>query len=448
MCDLFVAMPDATASGAVLFGKNSDRPAGECQVLHAAPRRENVGGSIDCAYVSVPDSKETLATVGCRPYWCWGYETGVNEAGVVGGNAALFTRSMHEQENRTASGLAGMELLRLGLERGKSAAAVVEHLVELLEEYGQWGSAVRGLDHEAGSYDNAYLLADRAEAWVLETAGRRYIAERIETGTRSISNELTIRRHWDRGSRDIIEHALEAGWWKKDASDFDFAHAYGDHEHYSRQVSHIRRCRTEDLLRTHQGDITEETMMRILRDHYEDTFLGGPQFNQYLPDFQTVCMHDSPSGFTWGDTATSVVAELDPNDKVFPLFWTAYLSPCTSIYLPFAPGTGLPETVVRCGTAGFEVAAPAEAPPDGFDLRSLWWRLYRILQAVKVDAVNRHREIRSLLDPIEKELLETAAGRWHDGNGRDAEMWNKAMAQKVEGIIEVLSRLEHIWKVA
>lgn len=32
--------------------------------------------------------------------------------------------------------------------------------------------------------------------------------------------------------------------------------------------------------------------MRILRDHYEGTFLGGPYFNAALPDFLTLCMHD------------------------------------------------------------------------------------------------------------------------------------------------------------
>src|SRR3954447_1668884 len=32
-CDSFVVMPDATVAGRLLFGKNSDRPARECQPL-------------------------------------------------------------------------------------------------------------------------------------------------------------------------------------------------------------------------------------------------------------------------------------------------------------------------------------------------------------------------------------------------------------------------------
>jgi secernin len=439
-------MPDTTIGGKILFGKNSDRPAGECQVLHAAPGRKNPGGSINCAYVRIPESSMTLATMGCRPYWSWGYETGMNEAGVIGGNTAVFTRPMHEPGNRAAPGLTGMELLRLGLERGGGAVEAVEIIVQLLEEYGQWGSAVQGLDHEAGSYDNAYLLADRKEAWVLETAGRRWVAERIERGTRSISNEPTIRRHRDMASRDIETHALEAGWWRRDAGEFDFAYAYGDHEHYSRQVSHIRRCRTEDLLRAQRGVIAVPTMMDVLRDHYEGTFLGGPQFNQYLPDFQTVCMHESPSGFTWGDTASSVVVEADSGGEVFPLFWTAFLPPCTSIYLPLALAPGVPKAATICGTAGPGTAPPTEAPVDGFDARSLWWRLHRVLQAVKDDPARRLRELRSQLDPIEVGLLELAAARRNGKQGGDGGQWNDMVSVKVEEVVRVLTRLERMWK--
>ena len=42
MCDLLVALPDATAGGRTLFAKNSDRPPDEQQLLEwAAPRREH-----------------------------------------------------------------------------------------------------------------------------------------------------------------------------------------------------------------------------------------------------------------------------------------------------------------------------------------------------------------------------------------------------------------------
>jgi len=58
MCDVIVAMPDATRSGKILFGKNSDRPSRECQVLHYSPGGiHKADSSIQCSYVNVPDAK-------------------------------------------------------------------------------------------------------------------------------------------------------------------------------------------------------------------------------------------------------------------------------------------------------------------------------------------------------------------------------------------------------
>ncbi|MEJ2543070.1 MAG: hypothetical protein P8Y99_03295 [Calditrichaceae bacterium] len=34
MCDLMVALPDVTKNHRTVFGKNSDCPAGECQILY------------------------------------------------------------------------------------------------------------------------------------------------------------------------------------------------------------------------------------------------------------------------------------------------------------------------------------------------------------------------------------------------------------------------------
>jgi secernin len=439
-------MPDATSGGRIIFGKNSDRPAGECQVLGFGPSRAARPSSrVKCSYVSVPDSEGAMATMGCRPYWCWGYETALNEAGVVGGNAAVFTRAGRCEGPRTKPGLTGMELLRFGLERGSTAEYAVEAIAELLERYGQWGSAVRGKRHAEGSYENSFLLADRLEAWVLETAGRRWVAQRVVEGARTISNELTIRGEWDKSSPDLREHAVDSGWWRRGEGGFDFAYAYSDHEHYSRQVSHIRRMRTQELLDGNPGSIDERTVMGILRDHYEGTFLRGPQFNRYLPDFQTVCMHDSPAGFTWGDTATSVVVALDLDRDDPPLLWAAYLPPCTSVYLPFALSESLPETVTLTGPAGLEVRRPSAARPDRFDRRSLWWRMHRVVKAVADDPSGRLPQLRSILDPVEEEYLLRVRGEQAGPLPGDPVGWNEAVSAELSSLLVLLGELEREW---
>jgi hypothetical protein len=169
----------------------------------------------------------------------------------------------------------------------------MEVITQLLEEHGQWGSGVPGVGHEEGSYDNAFLITDAEEAWILETAGRHWVADRITHGVQSISNQPTIQTSWTEASGGLVEHARRRHWWESRQDHFNFALAYGDHEHYSRQVSHIRRMRSLELLERTVKALDCRAMMDILRDHYEGSFLKGPQFHAFLPDFHTLCMHDS-----------------------------------------------------------------------------------------------------------------------------------------------------------
>lgn len=443
MCDLMVAMPDATKSGNIIFGKNSDRPARECQVLHYSPGGKNeVRKQIDCSYVTISDATKTLATFGCRPYWCWGYETGMNEAGVIGGNAAIYTRSLWLPENREVPGLTGMDLLRLGLERGDTAEKAVDIITDFLEEYGQWGSAVQAKNHEDGSYENSYLIADRNEAWVLETTGKRWIAEKVTKGVRSISNQPTIRSKWTKGSEDIEAFPREKGWWNNNNNHFDFAAIYGDHDHYSRQVSYIRLQRSRQLLLEHTGEITIGTIMSILRDHYEDTFLGGPQFHPFLPDFLTLCMHDSPAKFTWGNTATSVVAELDRSEDAPPPFWLSYLPPCSSAYMAFFVDAQVPEMVGKTGKTELNVYHPEEAPADEFDSNSLWWRFNRLVEEIAKEPHKRLHEVRKQFDPLEKGFISEIQKK---GNKMSIEDKSKYMQLEVSAILKKLEVLERNW---
>jgi secernin len=411
VCDTFVVTPSATPDASMLLGKNSDRPVGETQPLRHVPARSaSRPGRLRLAYVEIDDVPRTLAHVGASPYWCWGHELGLNECGVAIGNEALFTRDLAHGQARARAGdppepgILGMELLRLGLERGRTAAEAMEVMTALLERHGQWGAGVPRTSAAEGAYDNSFLIADAREAWVLETSGRRWVAARVRHGSWSVSNQATIRGEWDRASDDLAEHARAAGWWERE---LDFAAAYTDPQ-VPLQVSHIRLQRSRELLReaARAGGADVAAAARVLRDHYEGTFLEGPYFNAARPDFLTLCMHSHPSGFTWGNTASSAIFVL-PSDGRPPHVWWAAATPCTSIYVPvFVHAGGLPAVLGRAGTARPADANPERAPQDRAAGDSYWWTFQRLLDAVEGDALGtaypeRQPLVREALDPLE-----------------------------------------------
>jgi len=183
MCDTFVALPDATLNGDLIFGKNSDRPNGEIQDVVSFPAKiHTTGDSLQCTYLQIPQAPQTNAVILSKPRWMWGAEMGANEFGVVIGNEAVWTTEPYAE-----TGLLGMDLVRLGLERGTSAYDALQVIVDLMRAHGQGGMCA---EHFAMNYHNSYLIADETGAWVLETAGRYWVAEKVTCGTRSISNNL------------------------------------------------------------------------------------------------------------------------------------------------------------------------------------------------------------------------------------------------------------------
>ena len=141
--------------------------------------------------MEIPQAPRTFATLLSKIDWMWGAEMGANELGVVIGNEAVWTR-----EPAGPPALLGMDLVRLGLERGETAFKALEIITELLERFGQGGACAE--NDPSFTYHNAFLIADAAEAWVLETAGRHWAAERVSPPECAIfPTALTIRTRFD-----------------------------------------------------------------------------------------------------------------------------------------------------------------------------------------------------------------------------------------------------------
>ncbi len=378
MCDTLVALGNATADGSVLFAKNSDREPNEAHELTIIPRVLHPAGSrLRCTYIEIPQAQETFAVLLAKPFWIWGAEMGSNERGVVIGNEAIFTKVPHEKE----PGLIGMDLLRLALERGATARAALDVITSLLETYGQAGNC--GFTHKF-YYHNSFIIADPREAWVLETAGRQWAAERVRD-TRSISNIITIGSQWDLASAGLVDYALERGWCKRRA-DFDFSRCYSDFFYTHFGDGYSRQCRTTDLLSSYHGGITTADMMAYLRDHGADALPGwSPTPGVTGSD---VCMHAGFGPARDGQSVGSMVSRLTPEMQTHWLTGTS--APCTGVFKPVWLDGGLPDMGL--------------APKDKYDSAALWWRHEDLHRAVLQDYPARQALYQSERDALESDF--------------------------------------------
>ncbi|XP_072817289.1 secernin-3 isoform X2 [Vicugna pacos] len=215
---------------------------------------------------------------------------GANEHGVCIGNEAIWGR----EEVCDEEALLGMDLVRLGLERADTAEKALNVIVDLLEKYGQGGNCAEG--RMVFSYHNSFLIADRNEAWILETAGKYWAAEKVQEGVRNISNQLSITTKIDQEHPDVRNYAKQKGWWDG-KKEFDFAAAYSYLDTAKMMISPGRYCEGYKLLNKHKGNITFKTMMEILRDkpsgiNMEGEFLTTASMVSILPqDSNLPCIH-------------------------------------------------------------------------------------------------------------------------------------------------------------
>ena len=74
----------------------------------------------------------------------------------------------------------------MGLERGKTSREALGVITDLLQQHGQGGPCAE--NDPSFTYHNSFLIVDCNEAWVLETAGKCWVAQKITRGGRNISN--------------------------------------------------------------------------------------------------------------------------------------------------------------------------------------------------------------------------------------------------------------------
>ncbi len=384
MCDTMVALANSTADGSVIFAKNSDREPNEAHYLTLIPHAQHQPqDTVKCTYIEIPQVAETNAILLAKPFWIWGAEMGANEHGVVIGNEALFSKVPVNK----GPGLIGMDYLRLALERASNARMALDIIVQLLAIYNQAGNC--GFQHSM-YYHNSYLIADTSEAWVLETVGKQWAAEKVES-IRTISNLITIGRHWDLASEGLVDQAVERGWCK-DRHDFDFSRCYSDAIYTRFGQGRKRQCRTTQLLAAGPGKVDLRAAMSILRDHGEN---GGSDWTPAKSIASVnVCMHAGFGPIRINQTTGSMVSHIKPGS--ISHWFTGTSAPCTGVFKPVWIDGGLPEQGL--------------IPSGHFDPDSSWWRHELLHRATLRDYAHRMDVFQGERDQLEADFIE-AAGR-------------------------------------
>jgi dipeptidase len=320
MCDSLVARGARSIDGVTLFAKNSDRRGREVQPFVQFPAAFHArGSSVRCTHITIDQVAETYRIMGHSPAWCWGFEHGVNDSGVAIGNHATWSREPLEAE----PGQIGMDLVRLGLERGRNAREALEVIAALVELHGQGGSAF-GAEGDDG-YQNSFTIADGRSAWVLETTARSWAAREVDGA--SLTNALTLGGDWQIGSRDLERSALQQGFWTRDAR-LDFKRAYGL-EAWPRYLTERRQAAAADRLAG--PSLSVEALTVWLRDHGGEDLPPAASREMDDPTRYSVCMHADPVS----TTTASMVGALpeDPEARPWPM-WISFATPCTGIFVP------------------------------------------------------------------------------------------------------------------
>ncbi len=365
MCDTFASISSAGS----LFAKNSDRGPLEPQIIEANSARRPQG-RLHTQYLQIDDA-DASPTVLSRPTWLWGAEHGVNEHGLAVGNERVYS-------NRDLTGpdaLIGMDLVRLTLERARSAEEGVDVLSEMLARHGQGGS---GEPDQGDAYDSSFLLVDATAGWVVETSGRDWVAAPFVDHA-AISNRYTLGTDWTRSSGALSEgESVEL--WHQTSVDTRLA----DHRLAATSACSLSDPSPADAVATlrFHGTVPWGAPGRGDRPELPPSELGDDLSGI------TVCMH-IPG---YQATTASMVCFL-PSDGGPVRFWACVGSPCCGVYVPF-------------------VASSVPTVLSDLRLVESFAALRDMVEVILETLV----DVREALDPLEAEMWEEADSKMDDSS--------------------------------
>ncbi|CAF1148823.1 unnamed protein product [Didymodactylos carnosus] len=418
-----VAMNDVTESGSIIFAKNSDRQPNEPLSIRYVPSAvHSLNSKLQTTYIEIDQIKKTNSCILFSPTNIFGAEMGFNSHGLVAGNEALFTKI-----SSYTSGLTGMDIVRLILERCCTSEDGKNTIIELLQKYGQGGNCGFA---SSFYYHNSFLVVDSHEAWLIETVGKEYAAKRITSGIHTISNIISFGSidTFDEYSDNLITQAISNGWCKS-ILDFHFQKCYSGISLNPKKLfdgfiktsfsrADRRQCRSKTLI--HQASIKSKTstglfsitdMFNLLRDHEQSK--NSPAHGLMNVD---LCMHAGFGPIRINQTTGALVSVIPTcNDHIPTHYATCTALTCLSVFKPiWLDLSSLPPSFIS-PTSSTSVPYPLlpsnatiSNPSHTYSPNNLWWKSEVMTRNVMKHYTKLITQIQSERDLLESEITNSS----------------------------------------
>ena len=429
-CSSFIIAGSETKTGDIIFAKNSDRPFNESQPLIYYPAQDYPEGTFtECSFIKIPQVRHTYACIGSKPHFFWGFEHGINEFGLMIGNEQVSGREIPERR----WGLIGMDILRLALERAKTAREAIEVIDKLLTTIGTGGAP----GHRITPFNSNFIVSDPNESFTFESHQRKWVAKKVDRYA-YIGNCYSIQEDYDMIADGAIEEACEKGWWHPEVP-FNPAKAWTvDELMYDESEGFVRWARVGRLISDkvnsgHKMDIRDA--MSILRDHYD----GVPElqsiFSKAANKTCSICTHPGGVGYGCASAASTVtVLRKDVPDELRFTYWGSMAPPCCSIFRPYYNIGFLPDDLQH--------AHALYRPQDQ------WWQFIELERYIALNYEKFAPKVKEEFHKMEEEFIQQAEYVESSYNGdisklRDfsAEATKRSSDKAIELTNEIKSKL-------
>ncbi len=387
-CTTILVGRQATADGSVMMAHNEDMGTLPGRLICQQSQRPSQE-EVEINYVTLPQVEETYG------YWASGNSRsvadslydggwilcGMNTSGVSLGCNTMQTR---EEPIPRGKGILRYSIRQLVLERSRTALDAAHLVGTLIDAFGQSGSVV------------AYCIADRDEAWLVETTNRQWVARRIpDDGFHVVANQYTIETEWDMASEGLVEYAISQGWYDPSGGPFNFKMVYGDPDRMDRPGDTLREHQGRSMLQEKIGAITVRDLLSVL---------------------------SSPPVQNTG-TQAFMVWHLRKNmpHEIGHLMWHGMCGANTSVAVPvYASSNGMPDAYTD---ALFEE-----------DFESAWWSFERLQKHLypQIDTyAESFDDARKAMDAFQESIYKETA----DIESKAMGLWKRGDMEKIRALL-------------